>query len=447
MDEYLDYFSSSSWSDVNVKEISSWACSEQRQPKGLLLNSIGAYKDDNVSSPISMITSYHTMESLANRDTSFMDGGGELDYGVDKSLLCEETPPESDGHNCKGNHSSAGLKSGDLEFGKLGLQDSIPTPGSLNLGSPEQHHMIGDMTSSLSFSEKRRVGCNGSEATEFLKSLTDLRTFSSSPQWRPPPFYGGGPSPSPLIGVDRPQGFDLQGGILDNEIDTVRNRFVQMDKILQSVSSKGNRDLQSYHPSSLANEHHTMLERIGLPSLPHLQTTSATPASGCNGYGKPRVRARRGQATDPHSIAERLRREKISERMKNLQELVPNSSKQSDKASVLDEIIDYVKFLQLQVKVLSMSRLGAAGAVVPLITDGQTEFQGSNALSPLPLASLGVDFSPSPDQISIEQEIVKLMESNVTVAMQYLQSKGLCLMPIALAATISSGKSPSGIAA
>ncbi|GLU10348.1 hypothetical protein SLE2022_271610 [Rubroshorea leprosula] len=35
------------------------------------------------------------------------------------------------------------------------------------------------------------------------------------------------------------------------------------------------------------------------------------------------VRARRGQATDSHSLAERVRREKISERMKLLQDLVP----------------------------------------------------------------------------------------------------------------------------
>jgi hypothetical protein len=40
---------------------------------------------------------------------------------------------------------------------------------------------------------------------------------------------------------------------------------------------------------------------------------------------------------------------------------------------MLDEIIDYVKFLQLQVKVLSMSRLGATEAVVPLLTESQTE--------------------------------------------------------------------------
>ncbi|XP_004508803.1 transcription factor BHLH094 isoform X2 [Cicer arietinum] len=39
------------------------------------------------------------------------------------------------------------------------------------------------------------------------------------------------------------------------------------------------------------------------------------------------VRARRGQATDSHSLAERARREKISVRMKILQDLVPGCNK------------------------------------------------------------------------------------------------------------------------
>ncbi|CAA0825356.1 Transcription factor bHLH69 [Striga hermonthica] len=49
--------------------------------------------------------------------------------------------------------------------------------------------------------------------------------------------------------------------------------------------------------------------------------------SSAGGQPRQRVRARRGQATDPHSIAERLRRERIAERMKALQELVPNANK------------------------------------------------------------------------------------------------------------------------
>ncbi|XP_028766268.1 transcription factor bHLH137-like [Neltuma alba] len=66
------------------------------------------------------------------------------------------------------------------------------------------------------------------------------------------------------------------------------------------------------------------------------------------------VRARRGQATDSHSLAERARREKISERMKLLQRLVPGCDKVTGKALMLDEIINYVQSLQNQVEFLSM---------------------------------------------------------------------------------------------
>ncbi|GER51514.1 basic helix-loop-helix (bHLH) DNA-bindingsuperfamily protein, partial [Striga asiatica] len=76
------------------------------------------------------------------------------------------------------------------------------------------------------------------------------------------------------------------------------------------------------------------------------------------------VRARRGQATDSHSLAERARREKISERMKILQDLVPSCNKIRllhlalrvfpsqviGKALVLDEIINYIQSLQRQVE-------------------------------------------------------------------------------------------------
>ncbi|KAK4371087.1 hypothetical protein RND71_010562 [Anisodus tanguticus] len=66
------------------------------------------------------------------------------------------------------------------------------------------------------------------------------------------------------------------------------------------------------------------------------------------------IRARRGQATNSHSLAERLRREKISERMKFLQDLVPGCNKVTGKAVMLDEIINYVQSLQRQVEFLSM---------------------------------------------------------------------------------------------
>lgn len=64
-----------------------------------------------------------------------------------------------------------------------------------------------------------------------------------------------------------------------------------------------------------------------------------------------KVRAKRGFATHPRSIAERVRRTRISERMRKLQELVPNSDKQTTNiADMLDEAVEYVKTLQKQVQ-------------------------------------------------------------------------------------------------
>ncbi|XP_057515695.1 bHLH transcription factor RHL1-like [Amaranthus tricolor] len=173
------------------------------------------------------------------------------------------------------------------------------------------------------------------------------------------------------------------------------------------------------------------------PPPPASASTGGSSGAGGSAPQRQRVRARRGQATDPHSIAERLRRERIAERMKNLQELVPNANK-TDKASMLDEIIDYVKFLQLQVKVLSMSRLGGgrgAAAVAPLVAEMTSEGRVGRNSNGNPTASTN-------DSMTVtEHQVAKLMEEDMGSAMQYLQGKGLCLMPISLATAISTSTS------
>ncbi|PNT09623.1 hypothetical protein POPTR_012G055700v4 [Populus trichocarpa] len=83
-----------------------------------------------------------------------------------------------------------------------------------------------------------------------------------------------------------------------------------------------------------------------------------------NEDGKPKdvvhVRARRGQATDSHSLAERVRRGKINERLRCLQDIVPGCYKTMGMAVMLDEIINYVQSLQNQVEFLSMKLTAAS---------------------------------------------------------------------------------------
>ncbi|XP_022922981.1 transcription factor bHLH84-like [Cucurbita moschata] len=95
-----------------------------------------------------------------------------------------------------------------------------------------------------------------------------------------------------------------------------------------------------------------------------LCTSSFSSEDDCNGgitssstlssSGKPR--ASRGSATDPQSLYARKRRERINERLRMLQSLVPNGTK-VDISTMLEEAVEYVKFLQLQIKLLSSDDL------------------------------------------------------------------------------------------
>ncbi|KAL0422147.1 UNVERIFIED_CONTAM: Transcription factor PIF3 [Sesamum latifolium] len=78
----------------------------------------------------------------------------------------------------------------------------------------------------------------------------------------------------------------------------------------------------------------------------------STPARGTG--------SKRSRAAEVHNLSERRRRDRINEKMRALQELIPNCNK-ADKASMLDEAIEYLKTLQLQVQIMSMG----AGLCMP----------------------------------------------------------------------------------
>ncbi|KAF5456901.1 hypothetical protein F2P56_026323 [Juglans regia] len=79
-----------------------------------------------------------------------------------------------------------------------------------------------------------------------------------------------------------------------------------------------------------------------------------------------RVRAKRGCATHPRSIAERVRRTRISDRIRKLQELVPNMDKQINTADMLEEAVEYVKFLQKQIQNAYCSQIETSGTLQEL---------------------------------------------------------------------------------
>lgn len=77
---------------------------------------------------------------------------------------------------------------------------------------------------------------------------------------------------------------------------------------------------------------------------------------------------KRSRAAEVHNLSERRRRDRINEKMRALQELIPHCNK-SDKASMLDEAIEYLKSLQVQVQMMS-----TGCSMVPMMYPGIPQY-------------------------------------------------------------------------
>ncbi|KAL7602865.1 hypothetical protein Lser_V15G18436 [Lactuca serriola] len=103
--------------------------------------------------------------------------------------------------------------------------------------------------------------------------------------------------------------------------------------------------------------------------------------------------SRRTRAAAIHNQSERRRRERINQKMKALQKLVPNANK-TDKASMLDEVIDYLKKLQAQVQFMKNMPIPHPQVTIPvhLQLQQQQQQQQQQQLQMSMLARMGMGF-------------------------------------------------------
>ncbi|KAF7818302.1 transcription factor bHLH83-like isoform X1 [Senna tora] len=126
---------------------------------------------------------------------------------------------------------------------------------------------------------------------------------------------------------------------------------------------------------------------------------------------KPRCSSSKQKA----SVTDRQRRQRIADNFKALHNLLPTPTEGSQ-AYIVDDVIDYVKYLQLQIKELSGSRLqGDSTGMQLFFREGYGHYINQQMLND-----------------PLEEVMGKLLGEHPAAAAQLLESKGLFLLPVAL---------------
>lgn len=191
------------------------------------------------------------------------------------------------------------------------------------------------------------------------------------------------------------------------------------DRSFSSSSSLESEDMSSFLQSFLNNQSTKGKYAQSPPSIPAGFLDSDDRFSDLSSFYSPEANqvqklsqnqnsnpprsSKRTRAAEIHNLSEKRRRSRINEKLKALQTLVPNSNK-TDKASMLDEAIEYLKQLQLKVQTLTMRN---GFGLPPIYSQEQQQVQremgilGYNANEGYKMGEVGVSFN---EDFSIRRE-------------------------------------------
>ncbi|EMS46835.1 Transcription factor PIF5 [Triticum urartu] len=161
----------------------------------------------------------------------------------------------------------------------------------------------------------------------------------------------------------------------------------------------------------------------------------AQDADDCEAVNEPRPQRpaakRRTRAAEVHNQSERKRRDRINEKMKALQELVPHCNK-SDKASILDEAIEYLKSLQLQVQVQNSKShpeflISPQSSTIMWMATGMAPMMYPGAHQLMPPMAMGLNSAcmPAAQSLSQLQRVAPFMNHHLPNQMPRVQSPAM----------------------